>query len=65
MNHLAVIETCPVSEEVLTPRQYTALTEVDKQKIKETRVVAPKLGEKGFGGILVRYKTPIYRALTR
>ncbi|MDO4709056.1 MAG: hypothetical protein Q4B94_04435 [Pseudomonadota bacterium] len=57
-----VIDTLSIREEVLTPKQYMSLTAEEKARIKDAKPVPPKLGEHGFGGILVRYKSPVYRA---
>jgi hypothetical protein len=57
----AILEAFPTKEEVLTPKQFVALTERDKSNIKEVRIVAPRLGDRGFGGIKVIYKHATYK----
>jgi hypothetical protein len=57
-----ILEARPVTEEVLPATQYATLSDADRARIKEAKIVAPKLGEKGFGGIQVRYKNVIYKA---
>lgn len=61
--HRSIIDVKPVTEEVVSPHRYLQMMKDHghKASIKESVVVAPKLGEKGFGGVLVRYKSPIYR----
>ena len=51
----------PVHQETLTAGQYLKLSEADRRKILEIDIVPPKLGLNHFGGLLVRYKTPIYK----
>jgi len=57
----AILEARPVTEEVMTPKQFVELKKEEKAKIKSATIVAPALGEKGFGGVKVKYKTTIYR----
>ena len=58
----SILEVRPITEEVLTPSQYTKLSADEKAKIKDVKIVAPKLGDRGFGGVRVIYKNAIYRA---
>ncbi len=51
----------PVREEVLSPMRFASLTESDKAEIKSATIVPPRLGSKGFGGVLVEYKLTKYR----
>lgn len=46
--------------EKMTPSKFLALTPEQKNDIKKTRIIAPQLGESGFGCIEVTYKTPRY-----
>lgn len=55
------LEAKPVSAEILTPQQFVSLNASEKSQIKSATVVAPRLGSKGFGGVLVQYKLPQYR----
>jgi len=56
-----ILDATPVKSEVLPGRKYLGLTEQERSKIKSSKIVPPKLGGKGFGGVLVEYKNPIYR----
>lgn len=58
----AILEARPITEEVLTPQQFTKLSKQEKAAIKEVKIIAPKLGSKGFGGVKVVYKNVIYKA---
>lgn len=58
---LEVLESRPVNEEVISTRKYINLSEKERALIKSVEIAPPQLGSKGFGGILIRYKTPIYR----
>ncbi|TQD42365.1 hypothetical protein [Marilutibacter aestuarii] len=54
-------EAKPIVEEVLTVTRFLKLSVEEKQRVKESQIVPPRLGASGFGGILVRYKLPQYR----
>lgn len=56
-----VLDARPITEEVLSPQQFISLKKEERAKIKSQVIVPPTLGSKNFGGILVKYKTPIYR----
>ena len=56
----SILTARPVSRECLTPKQYINLTKHQRGLIKSVELVAPRLGEKGFGAIAVRYKKPVY-----
>jgi len=57
------LHTRPVQEEILTPRQYVMLAGKSCGRVKSTHIVPPTLGSKDFGGVKVRYRTPVYRAV--
>lgn len=44
----------------LTPDEFLQLMPEQKAAIKQARIVAPVLGQAGFGQIEVTYKTPRY-----
>ena len=46
--------------EKLTPAKFLTLTPAQRADLKRTRVVAPEIGQPGFGHIEVTYKTPRY-----
>lgn len=56
-----VFDFSPVTEEVLSPERYLDLMAKDSASIASARVVPAKLGERGFGGVAVRYVAPKYR----
>lgn len=58
---LDVLEASPVTSEVLSAKSFLDLSSKEREKIKATQIVPPRLGGKDFGGVLVHYKTPIYR----
>jgi len=45
---------------VLSPIEYLSLSRDEKDNIKSTKILPPKVGRRGFGGIIVEYKNPIY-----
>ena len=56
-----LLTTCSRQHERLTPAEFLTLSPGQKADIKQTRIVAPVLGQKGdFGHIEVTYKTPRY-----
>lgn len=57
-----VLDMLRVDKELLTPEEYIELRKRDPGSIKRTRIVASKLGDKGFGGIEVTYKSARYVA---
>ena len=50
-----------VSEETLDVKEYLKLTPADKANIEKSQIIPPKLGEKSFGKIMVKYRVPVYR----
>jgi hypothetical protein len=60
---MEVLDARSVEREVLSAKEFVNLTPEQKSRISDTRVVAPKLGDSGFGGVEVKYKTPLYKVL--
>jgi len=52
-----------VHKEVLTPQKFLDRLVEQRSNIAHARVQAPKIGQKGFGRIVVRYKHPILTQL--
>ncbi len=48
-------------EELLTPEQYIKLNVTELRNIESSQIIPPELGEKNFGKIKVRYRSPIYK----
>jgi len=57
------LDAMPVSRETLKAAQFLKLVNKNPGLIKSSRIVAPRLGEHGFGGVLVEYSRPLLRAL--
>lgn len=55
------LDAVPVTEEVLSARDFLALAASNPSQIKSSSIVLPTPGKKGFGAFLVRYTRPIYR----
>lgn len=51
-----------IEEELLSPEKFLNLNEKEKMNIISSRIIPPKLGDKGYGKIKVIYRNPIYRA---
>ena len=60
----AEIELDPVYAELLTPEEFIEVYQTRQNEIRRVRLIPARLGEPGFGKILVRWKTPIYSART-
>ena len=56
-----LLDARPVSKEVISSGKFVGLKDSERDKIKKVTIVPAKLGQKGFGGILVEYKTPTYK----
>ncbi len=56
----AEIQLDPVYTEILTPERFLKLYEQGLVNVKSVRVMPPKLGRQGFGGIVIQRKTPVY-----
>ncbi len=56
-----IIDTVVVDREVLSPDEFLRKIEKERSAIKSSRIVAPKLGRPGFGGVEVEYNYPIFR----
>jgi hypothetical protein len=56
-----ILDARPVERERLTVREFLDLSVKDRGTISDVQIVAPKLGSNDFGGVLVRYKNPIYK----
>lgn len=54
------IQLDPVYTEALTPDQFLAVYPARSEEIRTARVMPVRLGEPGFGMILVRWKRPVY-----
>ena len=49
----------PLTEKQVSPRAYPKLAREQRTNIKSVDIVPPRLGSPGFGGLLVRFKTPV------
>lgn len=50
-----------IRSEVLSPESFLEIKTKSPNEIASSRPVGPELGQKGFGGIEVTYKTPRYQ----
>jgi hypothetical protein len=64
-HHGVVLDAVPTWREFLTPQEFLRLDRSQKDKIAEVTIAPGRLGEKNFGGLWVRYKSPIYRIDTK
>ncbi len=58
---MKTLDIFPVTEGTLSFEKFVSLTEEERAKIEEVRILPPRLGRSGFGKIIVKYKTPIYK----
>jgi hypothetical protein len=49
----------PFAEKRVSPQDYRRVAKQQRRNIKCVEIVPPKLGTAGFGGLLVRFKTPV------
>jgi hypothetical protein len=53
----------PVKEEVVTPRRFLEILKHQRDKVKKTGVIPPRLGRgSDFGKIKVSYRVPVVRS---
>ena len=55
----------PLKEERISPSTYIKLTPEQKANIESAEIIPPKLGSKGFGSFLIRYKFPVFKGLAK
>lgn len=55
------IELEPVHRERLSPAEFLQTVQSDRDNIKSTTFVTPRLGDNHFGYFEVEYDTPIYK----
>lgn len=56
-----ILDARPLYREILSSGKFVSLKDDERAKIKSAHIVPPKLGKKDFGGVLVEYKTPVYK----
>ncbi|MDD2367361.1 MAG: hypothetical protein PHN84_14475 [Desulfuromonadaceae bacterium] len=59
---MKVIDMKPITKQIVSAKEYVALSESMRNNIKETRILPPVLGGKNFGAIEVTYDLPVYCA---
>ena len=55
---IELLPTCGVS---YSPAEYIRLVRSDRRNIHSVRIQPPRLGEPGFGSLLVEHRTPVFR----
>lgn len=56
-----VVDLRPVRSERLSPREYLRTQKERPGTIEKAEFILPRLGEKGFGHFMVRYRRPIHK----
>ncbi|WP_126962489.1 hypothetical protein [Xanthomonas arboricola] len=56
----AVLEARAITERILTPLEFVKLDKDERDAVHSASIVAPRLGESGFGGVKVQYRRPRY-----
>jgi len=51
----------PVTREKLSPVEFLQLLDSDKELIKSSRFISPRLGDDNFGYFDVEYERPVYK----
>ena len=54
------LEAIPRTKELISIEEFLAFSDTDRSEFKTIRIVPPKIGQKGFGKMLVVRKNPIY-----
>jgi len=55
----------PRKSEIMSPEEYLNLPDNQQKMIASAQVVPPQLGGKGFGGIKIVWRFPIFRRMAR
>jgi hypothetical protein len=56
------IDLQPVWVERTSPGRFLEVYQKDPENIDAIRIVAPRLGSKSFGSIMIKYKSPVYKS---
>lgn len=56
------IELVPTYCGSYSPAEYVRLFRSDSRNVRSVRIQPPRLGQPGFGSLLVEYRTPVFRA---
>ena len=54
------LEVVPRTKELISVKEFLDLSDSERNEIKWAKIVPPKLGQKGFGKILIVRKNPLY-----
>lgn len=60
---MKTIEMMPTVQETISLREFVRLTEEEKNRIESVQIQPPLIGKKGFGRVIVTYKSPVYKLL--
>lgn len=52
--------TKKLMEDTLSPSEFLKLSDLERENIRSTQIVPPKLGQRHFGKIKIVRKTPVY-----
>lgn len=55
------LDLFPVTEEEISFKKFLSLTEEEKEAVESFRLIPPRLGQAGFGKIIVQYKSPMFK----
>ena len=55
-------ELLPTYSGTYSPAEYIRLVRSNPRNIRSVRIQPPRLGEPGFGSLLVEHRTPVFRA---
>lgn len=53
-------EMHPEEFKILNPKDFLKVSEENRNNIEEVRFVSPKLGQKHFGKLFVKFKFPVW-----
>jgi hypothetical protein len=55
------LEFLPAYGGSYSPAEYVRLVRSGASNVRSVRIQPPRLGEPGFGSLLVEYRTPVFR----
>ena len=57
---MKTIDLEPIEKEVVSPRRFVDLYKEEADSIESVTIIPARLGSKGFGTLLVKWRKPVY-----
>ena len=55
------LDLLPSYGDAFSPAEYVRRVQRDDRNVRSVRIQPPRLGEPGFGSLLVQYRSPVFR----